>query len=89
MSDCSIYSTPIVNKDFRGTRIDKFLAKCFPDISRSQIQRNIEEGNVTCDKYSSHKNDVSEVSSITQYDQGIVDIVNKIYDSKEKEILQN
>ena len=50
MSDCNIYNTPIVNKDFRGLRIDKFLAKCFPEISRSQIQKNIEEGNVLCDE---------------------------------------
>ena len=50
MSDYNIYNTPIVNKDFRGLRIDKFLAKCFPEISRSQIQKNIEEGNVTCDE---------------------------------------
>ncbi|MBE6467185.1 MAG: RluA family pseudouridine synthase [Alphaproteobacteria bacterium] len=49
MTDCNIYNTPIVNKDFRGLRIDKFLAKCFPEISRSQIQKNIEQGNVTCD----------------------------------------
>ena len=49
MPDYSIYNTPIVNKDFKGLRIDKFLANCFPEISRSQIQKNIEEGNVTCD----------------------------------------
>lgn len=50
MSDYNIYNTPIVNKDFRGQRLDKFLVKCFPEISRSQIQKNIEVGNVTCDE---------------------------------------
>ena len=50
MSNCNIYNTPIVNKDFRGLRLDKFLACCFPEISRSQIQKNIEEGNVFCEE---------------------------------------
>ena len=50
MSDYSTYNTPIVNKDFRGLRLDKFLVKCFPEISRSQIQKNIEDGNVVCDE---------------------------------------
>lgn len=50
MSDYNIYNTPIVNKDFRGLRLDKFLAVCFPEISRSQIQKNIVEGNVVCDE---------------------------------------
>ncbi|MBQ9236197.1 MAG: RluA family pseudouridine synthase [Alphaproteobacteria bacterium] len=50
MSDAdNIYTTPIVNKDFKGKRIDKFLAESFPFISRSQIQRIIELGNVLCD----------------------------------------
>ncbi|MBR1948681.1 MAG: RNA pseudouridine synthase, partial [Alphaproteobacteria bacterium] len=26
------------------------MVKCFPEISRSQIQKNIEEGNVVCDE---------------------------------------
>ena len=43
------YITPIVNKDFRGTRIDKFLRECFPQISRSLVQKLIVGGNVTCD----------------------------------------
>ena len=50
MTDNNIYNTPIVNKDFRGLRLDKFLAMCFPEISRSQIQKNIVEGNVVCDE---------------------------------------
>ena len=49
MSDSKVYNTPIVNKDFKGIRIDKFLSKCFPDISRSQIQKIITSGNVVCD----------------------------------------
>lgn len=49
MQDNLIYTTPIVNKDFKGKRIDKFLSDCFSDISRSQIQRMIALGNVVCD----------------------------------------
>lgn len=49
MPDNFIYNTPIVNKDFKGQRIDKFLSGCFPDVSRSQIQRLIALGNVVCD----------------------------------------
>lgn len=45
----SIYITPIVNKDFKGLRIDKFLSDCFDDVSRSQAQKLIEAGNVLCD----------------------------------------
>lgn len=43
------YTTPIVNKDFKGVRIDKFLSDCFPQFSRSLIQKLIFAGNVTCD----------------------------------------
>lgn len=49
MSDSNIYNTPIVNKDFKGSRVDRFLSLCFPDISRSQIQKLINMGNVVCD----------------------------------------
>lgn len=44
------YITPIVNKDFKGERIDKFLHNCFAEISRSQIQKLIETGNVISDE---------------------------------------
>lgn len=49
MADTQIYSTEIVNKDCKGLRIDKFLTQSFPQLSRSQIQRLIGEGNLTCD----------------------------------------
>lgn len=49
MSDIMIYSTPMVNKEYKGKRIDKFLSECFPDISRAQAQRLIAMGNVTSD----------------------------------------
>lgn len=49
MSFDKIYNTPIVNKDFKGQRIDKFLTNCFSDISRSQVQKLIALGNVVCD----------------------------------------
>lgn len=50
MSDAVIYTTPMVNKDYKGKRIDKFLSDCFADVSRSQVQRLIALGNVTCDE---------------------------------------
>lgn len=49
MTDSNIYTSQIVNKDYKGLRIDKFLALSFPEMSRSQIQRLIKEGNVSCD----------------------------------------
>ena len=49
MPDDKVYSTEIVNKDFKGQRIDKFLSQMFPEISRSQIQRMISLGQVVCD----------------------------------------
>lgn len=49
MTDSNIYTSQIVNKDYKGLRIDKFLALSFPDMSRSQVQRLIKEGNVSCD----------------------------------------
>ena len=50
LTDNNIYITPIVDKDCKGTRIDKFLSECFADMSRSQAQRLIESGNVLCDE---------------------------------------
>ena len=49
MPDNDVYTTAIVNKDFKGLRIDKFLSLSFPEISRSQIQRMLSLGNVVCD----------------------------------------
>ena len=50
MADTTICSTEIVNKDCKGLRIDKFLTQSFPQLSRSQIQRLVSEGNLTCDE---------------------------------------
>lgn len=49
MIDNDICNTVIVNKDCNGWRIDKFLVKSFPEISRSQIQRLLKDGNITRD----------------------------------------
>lgn len=49
MADTDTYNTTIVNKKYNGWRIDKFLTVSFPEISRSQIQRLLREGNVRCD----------------------------------------
>ncbi len=47
MIDLDNSNTVIVNKSYNGWRIDKFLVVSFPDISRSQIQRLLKDGNVT------------------------------------------
>lgn len=49
ITDTHIYTSQIVNKEYKGLRIDKFLALSFPEMSRSQIQRLIKSGNVSCD----------------------------------------
>lgn len=47
MADTENNNIAIVNKSYNGWRIDKFLSLCFPDISRSQIQRLLKDGNVS------------------------------------------
>lgn len=49
MVNDNIYTSQIVNKDYKGLRIDKFLTASFAEMSRSQVQRLIKEGNVSCD----------------------------------------
>ena len=49
IKDNNIYTSQIVNKDYKGWRIDKFLTLSFPEMSRSQLQRLIKDGNVSCD----------------------------------------
>ncbi len=49
ITDTNIYTSKIVNKEYKGLRIDKFLTLSFPEMSRSQIQRLIKSGNVSCD----------------------------------------
>lgn len=45
----NIFLSPAVAAEDKGMRLDKFLAKVFPDLSRSQLQRLIVDGNVTCE----------------------------------------
>lgn len=47
MADTENNNIAIVNKSYNGWRIDKFLSLSFPDISRSQIQRLLKDGNVS------------------------------------------
>ncbi len=47
MIDNENCNTAIVNKNYNGWRIDKFLVMSFPDISRSQIQRLLKDGNIS------------------------------------------
>lgn len=49
MTETNIFLTESVNIAQKGQRLDKFLSQSFVDISRSQIQRLIEQGYVTCD----------------------------------------
>lgn len=68
ITDNTIYSSQIVNKDYKGWRIDKFLTLSFPEMSRSQLQRLIKEGNVSCDEniivdnsFKVHEGDIYQV----------------------------
>lgn len=45
----NIFFSPIVEEVQKAQRLDKFLTEAFADMSRSQIQRLIIEGNVSCD----------------------------------------
>ena len=47
-SDNIFLSAPVEPED-KGMRLDKFLARAFSGISRSQLQRLIAAGCVTCD----------------------------------------
>ena len=46
----NIFYTPTVCETDKGERLDKFLARVLPNVSRSQAQRLIVAGNVTCDE---------------------------------------
>lgn len=46
----NIFLSPPVSAEQKGQRLDKFLASSFPDISRSQFQRLITDGNISCDE---------------------------------------
>ncbi len=52
MNDFSdnIFYTPAVENADKGERLDKFLARVLPNLSRSQAQRLIVGGNVACDE---------------------------------------
>lgn len=47
-SDNIFFSPPVLSED-KGTRLDKFLARAFPEISRSRLQKLITDGCLTCD----------------------------------------
>ena len=47
-SDNIFFSPPVLPED-KGTRLDKFLARSFPEISRSRLQKLITDGCLTCD----------------------------------------
>ena len=49
MSDNNIFLSPSVAPNQQGQRLDRFLSECFKQISRSQIQRLIAAGNLSCD----------------------------------------
>lgn len=48
MTETNIFFSPEVAAAEQGQRIDKFLSKTFPQLSRSQIQRLLGDGYVTC-----------------------------------------
>jgi len=47
--DSDIMILPEAEAQHKGVRLDKFLAQQLPDVSRSQVQRLIEQGMVCCD----------------------------------------
>lgn len=49
MNESNIFFTKPVEAAQKGQRMDKFLVENFPDLSRSQIQRLITQGNLSCD----------------------------------------
>ena len=49
MNDTNILTSPTITPEQQGQRIDRFLASIFTDLSRSQIQRLISEGNLSSD----------------------------------------
>ena len=48
-NDSNIILTPEAGPEHKGLRLDKFLALTVPDVSRSQVQRLIEQGMVSRD----------------------------------------
>ncbi len=49
MVDGNIYTTKIVNKDYKGMRVDRFLVENLPQFSRAQLQRLVAQGMLSCD----------------------------------------
>ena len=37
----------IINKDFDGSRVDRFLKKKFPDVPQSLFEKNLRKKNIT------------------------------------------
>ncbi len=52
MTETNIFLSPEVDEATKGQRVDKFLGQALPQLSRSQIQRLIGEGFVTCGEVS-------------------------------------
>lgn len=48
MTETNIFFSPEVTAAEQGLRVDKFLSKAFPQLSRSQIQRLLGGGYITC-----------------------------------------
>ncbi len=46
----NILTTPVVAAAEEGRRLDKYLSDCFPEMSRSRLQKLITEGNVSADE---------------------------------------
>lgn len=68
MNEEKIYNLPEVSPAEKNMRLDKFLAARLPDISRSQIQRIITGGNVSCDDIiisdNSHKTKIDDAYQV-------------------------
>lgn len=51
------YFSPMVDENFSGVRLDKFLSQCIPNLSRSMVQKLIASGNVSLDENIITEND--------------------------------
>lgn len=49
MNENKIFFSPAVTPEQQGQRLDRFLAACFGEMSRSQIQRLVSGGNLSAD----------------------------------------
>lgn len=58
-----------VNPENSGIRLDLFLSKVFPDISRTKLQQVIEDGEVFLNAKKAKKRDIVQIGNIVEIDE--------------------